>query len=308
MAVTMTTRVCLVCGDLESSTVLVGAEDRFGVGGSFPVVACARCSFTWTALSAEFDLGAWYDRGYWTEPGQSADGRGSKTSAYGLRMAWSAWRAFNGSARPTRWVRTGRVLDVGCGSGYDTVEMIRSGANVVSIDLSERALRQAASADVPPVRATPLAYPFADDTCDVVVMSQVLKHVTDPLAALESTRRILRPGGKLLLLAPNSRGLRRRAFGSHWANWHLPYHLWHFDRGSLTTLLERAGFTTVRCATVSPGEWLLLSCGLRWRRLQEIGEHRTLSRLILLVATPGLRLIDLLGGGDCLVVEATPNG
>lgn len=294
---------CLVCGGSDSSPLFAGTEERFGLGGSFPVVVCARCSFTWTELPGGFDLDDWYERGYW----QDTEAAGTTGTRVPRRLRES-WRAFNGSARPSRWVRTGRVLDVGCGSGYDTLELMQSGANVVGIDLSERALRQAASADVSSVRATPLAYPFADETFDVVVMSQVLEHLTDPLAALESTRRILRPGGKLLVLAPNSRSLQRRVFGSRWVNWHLPYHLWHFDAQSATRLIERAEFRVTRASTVSPGEWLLLSCGLRWRRLRGIGQHRTLSRLIRFAAAPGLRLIDLLGRGDCLVLEATPNG
>ena len=299
-------RGCLVCHANASSTVLVASEERFGLGGAFPVVACERCGFTWTDLPEGFDLNAWYERGYWRD-----DAKAGGSTAPGSRM-WrrvrNAWRALNGSARPARWVRSGRVLDAGCGPGYDTLEMVELGADVIGIDLSQRALQRAYASNLRVVLGTPSTYPFADETFDVVVMSQLLEHVPDPVSALESTRRVLRPNGTLLVLCPNVRGAQRRLFGSHWANWHLPYHLWHFDAETATQLLERAGFQVTRASTVSPGDWFLLSCGLKWRRLRGIGGSRILSRLIRLAVAPGLRVADLLGRGDCLVIEATPNG
>jgi len=296
-------RRCLVCAGSRARLLFAGSEERFGLGGSFPVVACERCGFAWTALALEFDLNAWYERAYWQdgEAPSPAPGRGGARWPRALR---DLWRAANGSARPSRWARNGLVLDVGCGPGYDTREMQEMGARAIGIDNSGAGLRQAAGARLPLVRAAPPAYPFAAGRFDTVVMSQVLEHLPSPAQALAGAHRVLRSGGRLLVLVPNRASAQRSIFGQSWSGWHLPYHLWHFDEAALITLVRRAGFRVRRARTYSPGEWFLLSTGLRWPKVRRLGATRSRSRALRLLAAPALRLVDALGRGDCLLVEA----
>lgn len=131
-----------------------------------------------------------------------------------------------------------------------------------------------------------------------------MEHVSDPAGALDGARHVLRPGGRLLVLLPNVSGFQRRAFGTHWVNWHLPYHLWHFNAQTLTRMVERSGFQVRRVRTYSPGEWFLLSIGLRWPRFRGLASNLFVSRALRLAIAPVLRLIDAVGRGDCLMLEA----
>jgi SAM-dependent methyltransferase len=294
---------CLICGSPRSRVLFTGTEERFSLGGAFSVLSCQRCGFRWTALDDGIDLNDWYERGYWRDVGENGSGTGRASTSWqavGRRL----WRAVAGSVRPSRWLWEGRVLDVGCGPGHDTREMQELGAHVVGIDISRTALRQAARSRLPVVRATPHAFPFAEGAFDAVVMSQVVEHLPAPAEALGGARRVLRSGGRLLVMVPNAAGVQRYVFGSHWVIWHLPYHLWHFDASSVAALLRRSGFRVEKVRTYSPGEWFLLSLGLRWPLLRRIGANRAASRLFRLVAAPVLRLSDVFGLGDCLVVEA----
>jgi ubiquinone/menaquinone biosynthesis C-methylase UbiE len=102
------------------------------------------------------------------------------------------------------------VLDVGTGPGYLTAsmaEIVGSRGSVTGVDPSPSMLKLTAarqrSADAAPVllrRGNAEALPFGDSTFDVVVAVQVLEYVDDVTAALLEARRVLRPGGRMLIV------------------------------------------------------------------------------------------------------------
>lgn len=104
------------------------------------------------------------------------------------------------------------VLDVGCGQGIQLAEIrkLRPTARLSGMDISPRLVSRA-MANVPGAQivtgdADNLAYP--DEAFDVVIMTEVLEHLSDPVLALEQLRRVLKPGGWMLLTVPNRDWLR----------------------------------------------------------------------------------------------------
>lgn len=98
------------------------------------------------------------------------------------------------------------VLDVGCGDGSAAAVAapVLGPHRIVGVDWSQDALRRAGR-HLTAVRgelAGP-GLPFADGVADAVLFSEVIEHLVDPDAALEELRRVLRPGGHLLLSTPN---------------------------------------------------------------------------------------------------------
>jgi SAM-dependent methyltransferase len=94
-----------------------------------------------------------------------------------------------------------RVLDVGCGPGWLTVQYARAGAQVTAVDLTQRAVTltrtflelQGLSAMVDQANAEQL--PFSDASFDLVVSSGVLHHTPDTPRAIRECWRVLRPNG-----------------------------------------------------------------------------------------------------------------
>ncbi|MFC6062058.1 class I SAM-dependent methyltransferase [Streptomyces ochraceiscleroticus] len=99
------------------------------------------------------------------------------------------------------------VLDVGCGDGSAAAITAPHlpGHRLVGVDWSQEALRRAATRIPYTVRGelTGTGLPFGDGVADAVLFSEVVEHLVDPDAALDELRRVLRPGGHLLLSTPN---------------------------------------------------------------------------------------------------------
>src|SRR5206468_2210122 len=105
-----------------------------------------------------------------------------------------------------RQLRAGEVIaDVGCGTGWYAAGLRRAcrdlpGVLIVGADLSTGMLESARAAGAGPlVQADASVLPLADDTVDVVVTRGVLHHLPDPAAALAEWRRVLRPGGAVVV-------------------------------------------------------------------------------------------------------------
>lgn len=100
-----------------------------------------------------------------------------------------------------------QILDAGCGGGLVTVALARHGHNVTGIDPAAGAVEYAhSSAGAQGLqelahfhRGSIYTLPFADSSFDAVVCSDVLEHLTDLPSALREMRRVLRPGGLLLV-------------------------------------------------------------------------------------------------------------
>ncbi|WP_171246556.1 class I SAM-dependent methyltransferase [Isoptericola sediminis] len=100
-------------------------------------------------------------------------------------------------------VRGRRILDVGCGTGPLTAELRDRGAEVTGLDGSPAMIELAREhlGDDVPLHVADLAepLPFADDTFDDVVASLVLHYLEDWAGPLAEIKRVLKPGGRLLL-------------------------------------------------------------------------------------------------------------
>ena len=96
-----------------------------------------------------------------------------------------------------------KALDFGCGSGHFTVEMAKVCGDAIGIDLSP----VVGNIIIPPALEKKLnfilakegALPFEDNSFDVLLASEVIATVTDPGVFLNEFRRVLRPGGRLVI-------------------------------------------------------------------------------------------------------------
>ena len=138
-----------------------------------------------------------------------------------------------------------RLLDAGCGEGYGADLCASLGAEVTALDYDEGAIAHVARAypRVEAVRANLAALPAADAAYDAVMSLQVIEHLWNLGEFLSECRRVLRPGGTLVISTPNrpifSPGLAR---GEKPVN---PFHVEEFDAEQVAAMLTHAGFSEV---------------------------------------------------------------
>ena len=155
--------------------------------------------------------------------------------------------------RPYLWSRLQgqRVLELGVGTGKN-VPFYPAGATLTATDISERMLERAArraeklcvSVHFEIADAQQLS--FASGTFDSVVATFLFCSVPDPALGLAEARRVLKPGGQLLLLEHvlSRRPLLRRLM--RWLD-PIPFHLWgaHINRDTVETV-RAAGFVVTQ--------------------------------------------------------------
>ncbi len=150
-----------------------------------------------------------------------------------------------------------RVLDLGSGAGDFTAEITRAGAKAVGVEVAEAAIARARSRHPElefRLAALDEPLPLRDGEFDVVWSSEVIEHVADTATWLSEVRRVLRPGGRLLLTTPSHGRVRLALGGVERFSEPLGDHLHLYTRRSLQEVLDEFGFgdVSVRVAAGPP--------------------------------------------------------
>jgi SAM-dependent methyltransferase len=117
-----------------------------------------------------------------------------------------------------------RLLDVGAADGH-LLSVLRErfpGSSLHGVDADEALVAEARARGLDVVHGDARALPFAPASFDAVVLAATLKHVADPDRALAECRRVLAPGGWILVLDPTPWGIRLGLWRGHFDRSWLP--------------------------------------------------------------------------------------
>jgi SAM-dependent methyltransferase len=149
----------------------------------------------------------------------------------------------------------GPALDLGCGAGPGLRYFASRGARPYGADRSHYALQEA-RALVPASRLVRtdalLSLPFRDEAFALVLASELIEHLADGRPFLRECRRVLRPGGVLVLTTPNLWDVRRFTsplLGRTWSGYADPTHVNLYDARRLRREMGACGFARARVRT-----------------------------------------------------------
>lgn len=192
----------------------------------------------------------------------------------------------------TRYVpRPQRLVEIGCGTGDFLAWLQARGiANVEGVEFADSANRVKFDGPLHVGRMEEIDLP--ESAYDVVLLLNVIEHLSDPQAVLVKIRRMLRPGGVLLLRHPNADLF---FFKPYWLCVEVPkylmhrrlvkrgkrtgftiagfqnQHLFYFDRRAITRMLEAAGLRVEHFSTTDPYNRLRIGKSIRKGKLIEAG-------------------------------------
>lgn len=137
---------------------------------------------------------------------------------------------------------SGALLDVGAGTGAFAAVMQQNGWMVTGLEPDTTARNNALQQHKLQLQTLDALYNQPPAYFDVITMWHVLEHVHDLHQYLATFRQILQPDGCLLIAVPNYTSLDAQEYGSYWAAYDVPRHLYHFSPKSMARLLEQHGF------------------------------------------------------------------
>jgi len=142
----------------------------------------------------------------------------------------------------------GRILDVGCGAGLFLRALDADAWERFGVETGAEACRLAAGAlGAGKVLSSGLAEArLATGSFDVITMWSALEHMNHPRSILVESRRLIKPGGTIVLQVPNSTSYQARVFRGNWFALDVPRHRYHFNLPVLDGLLSEAGFRIYR--------------------------------------------------------------
>lgn len=198
----------------------------------------------------------------------------------------------------------GKLLDVGCGTGYFLQYLNETSRVWVTCGLEPNAtLRKltAKNIGIHVVNGNLSRIPYPDNSFDVVTCLDVLEHSESLNTNIKELHRVIRKGGILLIQAPNYQSVMAKLTGATWDWWSPPDHVLHFTPYFLTKYLADNTFKVLKCFTYEDPEDYFMN-------IKGVFRRNMLTKVLYMAALPFLWVAEHIGwsmnAGGLVVVVA----
>lgn len=232
---------CNLCGSNLSDTFFKGRDIKYKKIGLFTVVKCKKCGLIYSnPRPKQSIISSYYPDEYWDIDNQNG--------TIETRLKIFAHRFINKiSFKMTIPSKPGgKILDIGCGDGKELLKLQEDGWQTYGVEISDLAaeyVRENYGLNV--FTGIVEDAGFGDEFFDVIILSHVVEHLSDPKTTLAEINRILKKDGILVISAPNANSFEAKHFEKYWIGWDLPRHFYHFTPNTITSLLGKLGFVVM---------------------------------------------------------------
>jgi len=130
----------------------------------------------------------------------------------------------------------GKILDIGAGVGDFLSVAKKDGWEIIGVEPSEKAKAIAKNKGVTFVESL---NDLENNSFDVITMWHVLEHVPDLENQIKELKRLIKPSGTIIIAVPNFNSFDAKYYGSFWAAYDVPIHLWHFSKTAIKKLFAK---------------------------------------------------------------------
>ncbi len=234
---------CPVCNSNQLRQVMI-IKDFSVSKEEFPVDECSSCGLRLTQqIPCETAIGRYYQSQDYVSHSDTKKGLINRlyhvARSFTLRMKRNMVIHVTGKA-------VGMHLDVGSGTGAFLNTMQKSGWNSIGMEPDEKARQLAIkqyNVDVYPAGEFSM---LPESTYDVITLWHVLEHIHELNKTISELKKLLAPGGKLIIAVPNYTSKDAAIYGEYWAAYDVPRHLYHFSPSSMRKLMTEHGLKVIK--------------------------------------------------------------
>lgn len=218
-------------------------KDHFLTQEEFALLQCQSCNLVFTSPRPELSvIGDYYKSENYVS--HSSTKKGLVNRVYTLVRDYTLKQkiAWIKSIHPSVSVH----LDVGAGTGHFVQAAKKAGFNSIGLEPDKDA--RAFASNVLGVQLDPIhrLHELENSSIDVITMWHVLEHVYDLNADLNKLVSLLKPGGCFFIAVPNYTSYDAEFYGSDWAAYDVPRHLYHFSEEVVKNKISGLGLNYVK--------------------------------------------------------------
>lgn len=215
----------------------------------YPLVVCYKCKHIYVPIRPENNFSEkLYSKDYFSD---------ERNSGYGDYIAEKKAIELTARSRLKRLgalkIKSRRLLEIGCGPGF-FLNVAKDSFCVTGVELSDFASGYAKKYfNLNVCQGTLDKASFPSSYFDIVVIWDVIEHITDPVGLITEIKRILCPEGLLVFTTPDTSSYLCRLQDRSWRLFDPPYHLNYFNRENTVKMLDSVGFKVLKIE--STWEW-----------------------------------------------------
>jgi 2-polyprenyl-3-methyl-5-hydroxy-6-metoxy-1,4-benzoquinol methylase len=227
---------CPVC-NASSFSPFLDCIDYTVSRETYSIVQCNSCGFKFTnPRPEESDLGKYYKSEDYIS--HSNTKKGFINSAYQTVRKYTLLKKLQ---LISKYYKTGKILDIGSGTGDFLKTMKNAKWETIGIEPDEDARKFSIESNGLDIRTEVELSRLEEASFDVISMWHVLEHVPKLNERVEELRRLIKPNGMIIIAVPNCSSLDAKIYGSKWAAYDVPRHLYHFVPKDIEELFRRHG-------------------------------------------------------------------
>lgn len=238
----LTINTCPLCGGTHLAKKMT-CTDFYASGEQFDLLQCENCGFQFTqGFPVEKEIGKYYETPDYIS--HSDTKKGMMNELYHLvrsRMLQKKAQLINNITGKT----SGKILDIGTGTGYFSHTMQQKGWQVEAIEKSAQARSFAKKNFNLDIKDDSGLNDFSSGSFDVITLWHVMEHLEHLNETWERLHELLKDDGCLVIAVPNCSSYDAQKYKEFWAAYDVPRHLWHFTPDSIKKFGEKHNFTLV---------------------------------------------------------------
>jgi len=233
---------CRVCSSTRLNNKFI-CTDHLVSGKEYTIVTCEDCGFNFTQdHPGENEAGKYYESEEYISHSDISEGLVNKLYRFARSLMLKRKSVL---IRKLTGLSTGKILDIGSGTGYFLNTMKLAGWQSEGIEINDKARNYSGREFGINVHEPSQISMLKPGDYDCITLWHVLEHFHDPDGYIAEISRLLKPDGSCVIALPNSSSYDARHYKELWAAWDVPRHLWHFTPVTFRRFIEERGFKII---------------------------------------------------------------